>query len=102
MTASQAIDLYDEALNDKEENPGGDDKPVIGNVNGDAFVNAKDAVQILRYASKLSSSLDLMTEEERMQRGNVNGDKFVNAKDAVQILRYASKLSSDLDKVYPK
>ncbi len=102
MTASQAIDLYDEALNDKEENPGGDDKPVIGNVNGDAFVNAKDAVQILRYASKLSSSLDLMIEEERMQRGNVNGDKFVNAKDAVQILRYASKLSSDLDKVYPK
>ena len=29
-----------------------------GNVNGDKFVNAKDAVQILRYASKLSSDLD--------------------------------------------
>ncbi|MCI8372951.1 MAG: hypothetical protein HFI75_11270 [Lachnospiraceae bacterium] len=75
-------------------------KPVIGNVNGDNFVNAKDAVQILRYAAKLSSTLDDMTEEERMLRGNVNGDKFVNAKDAVQILRYAAKLSSTLDDIY--
>ena len=90
--SSQVIDL----------DTGKAEAPVIGNVNGDNFVNAKDAVQILRYAAKLSSTLDDMSEDERMLRGNVNNDRFVNAKDAVQILRYAAKLSSDLDQVYPR
>lgn len=49
-------------------------------VNGDGYINAKDATVILKMA------VGMIPKD---MRGDVNGDGYVNAKDATTILKYA-------------
>ena len=58
---------------------------VLGDVNHDGKINSKDAVLVLRYATKQigADALDLDVAD-------VNGDGQYNSKDAVLILRYAT------------
>ncbi len=69
---------------------------LLGDVNGDGSVDAKDATQILRYANGKSSSLNQMSETEQLASADVNGDRTVDAKDATQILRYVNGKPSAL------
>ncbi len=69
---------------------------LLGDVNGDGTVDAKDATQILRYANGKSSSLNQMSEAEQLASADVNGDKTVDAKDATQILRHVNGKPSAL------
>ena len=57
---------------------------LLGDVNGDGEVNAKDATLVLQYAIDL---IDL--EEHQVILADVNKDGGVNAKDATLILQYA-------------
>ncbi len=69
-----------------------------GDLNGDGAVNAKDALQISRYAAGKSSLFD--PENERaylLACADINGDGAVNARDALQISRYAAGKPSLLD-----
>lgn len=53
--------------------------------NGDGYVNARDALYILKECAKLSNDLSL----------DANGDGYVNAKDALFVLKYAAGLIAD-------
>ena len=55
---------------------------ILGDVNGDGFINANDALLILRYSLGL---IDLNNQLEAA--GDVNGDGFINANDALYVLR---------------
>jgi len=72
-----------------------------GDANGDGTVNAKDALQISRYAagkgSVFGSSSDGEWEAYRFAAADVNGDGLVNSRDALQISRYAAGKSSQFD-----
>ncbi|MBQ7171179.1 MAG: hypothetical protein IJR89_02760 [Clostridia bacterium] len=74
---------------------------LYGDVNDDGAVNAKDALQISRYAAGKSSLFDSDADPEtaayRLRAANVNKDAAVNAKDALQISRYAAGKASQLD-----
>jgi len=70
-----------------------------GDVNGDNFVNALDATQILRFANGKSSVLSGAEKDSVLYKAaDVNSDGLVNALDATQILRYANGKSSVLTK----
>ena len=56
---------------------------ILGDVNGDNKVTAKDSMQIQRYAVKLIS-----LDEDQLKRADVDGDNKVGNKDALNILRY--------------
>ncbi len=56
---------------------------ILGDVNGDNKVTAKDSMQIQRYAVKLIS-----LDEDQLKLADVDGDNKVGNKDALNILRY--------------
>lgn len=60
---------------------------VIGDVNGDGEITAKDA----RLALRISAKLDVPTAVQKAA-ADVNGDGDVTAKDARSILRVSAKL----------
>ncbi len=62
---------------------------VIGDVNGDGEITAKDA----RLALRISAKLDVPTADQKVA-ADVNGDGDVTAKDARSILRYSAKLDT--------
>lgn len=59
----------------------------FGDVNGDNYINAVDALMVLQYAARIE---DL--SEQSLLSADVTGDSKVNAEDAYSILAYASKL----------
>lgn len=59
----------------------------LGDVNQDSFIDAFDALQILRYISKLTT-----LEPNSLAAADVNGDTYVDAFDALAILRYKAGL----------
>ncbi|MBR5152899.1 MAG: dockerin type I repeat-containing protein [Clostridia bacterium] len=65
----------------------GDDEPdyVLGNVNGDAYINSSDALKVLQIASGSYTP----TETERLA-ANVNGDAYINSGDSLKILQFAA------------
>ena len=71
---------------------------LLGDVNKDGSVDAKDATQILRSANGKTSAFDSMSEAEALGRGDVNKDGSVDAKDATQILRFVNGKPSVLSK----
>ncbi len=71
---------------------------ILGDVNKDGSVDAKDATQILRSANGKTSAFDSMSEAEALGRGDVNKDGSVDAKDATQILRFVNGKPSVLSK----
>lgn len=62
----------------------------LGDVNDDTYINASDALQVLKFAAKLETP----TETQALA-ANVNRDGYINASDALMILKYAAKLISD-------
>ena len=62
-----------------------------GDVNMDGFIDAGDAILILRYAVELETLTD-----EQKSVANVNGDSFIDAGDAIRILRYDAQLIDEL------
>lgn len=65
--------------------------PQPGDINGDGYVDAGDAILCLRHAVGL---IELTTQQK--SAGDVNRDGFVDAGDAVRILRYNAKLIDSL------
>lgn len=63
---------------------------LLGDVNGDNLVNARDARYVLRFAVGYTDT-GVFPE-----RGNVNGDDVVNARDARYILRFAVGYDDEL------
>lgn len=60
-------------------------KYVLGDVNDDGYVNADDALQILRHAAGY-----ITLGEEAALAANTHKDGYINADDALMILRYAA------------
>ena len=65
---------------------------LLGDVNEDTFIDAFDALAILKYAA--NADLYPLSDKAKMA-ANVNGDEFYDAFDALLILRYAA---TDIDK----
>ena len=71
-----------------------------GDVNGDGYVDSKDAVQILLYdvgKPSLIRGEDGIVDEYLLSVAKVCGNSTLTAKDATQILRYAANLPSVFD-----
>lgn len=68
---------------------------VLGDVNGDGKINAKDATLILQHAvGVLKDDADFNT-----QAADVSGDGKLNAKDATMILQYSVDIRDELTAV---
>ena len=68
-----------------------------GDVNGDGYVDSKDAVQILLYdvgKPSLIRGSDGIVNEYLLSVAKVCGNSTLTAKDATQILRYSAHLTS--------
>ena len=68
------------------EKTGGEDV-LIGDVNGDGRVNARDARLVLRYAAGLADETEI-----DLTAADYNGDGRINARDARAVLRAAAGL----------
>lgn len=71
-----------------------------GDVNGDGYVDSKDAVQILLYdvgKPSLIRGSDGIVNEYLLSVAKVCGNSTLTAKDATQILRYSAHLTSVFD-----
>ena len=64
-------------------------KYILGDVTGDGFIDAFDAVAVLRYAARLTGAELTGTA---LSAANVNGDTFVDAFDAVYIVQLRAGL----------
>ncbi len=65
---------------------------LLGDVNMDGFVNAKDASQVLIYAAKVAAGQPVsLPDAEWTLRGDFNCDGSVDAKDASALLIYAAE-----------
>ena len=60
---------------------------MIGDLNGDGVVNAKDRALLNRYVAKW----DGYTTLENPDAADINGDGSINAKDRVLLNRYVAK-----------
>ena len=74
---------------------------LYGDVNNDGAVNARDALQISRYAAGKASVLEAGNDADltayRLRVADVNRDGDANSRDALQISRCAAGKSSQLD-----
>lgn len=57
---------------------------IVGDANGDALIDTKDAVLLAQYLAKWKVSVD-------MNAADCNGDGFVDTKDAVLLAQYLAK-----------
>lgn len=65
---------------------------------GDGVINAEDALEVLKYAARLSESFSTeAVVDEGYVVGDVTGDNNINAEDALDILKYAAKLIDSFD-----
>lgn len=67
-----------------------DKKYTLGDVDDDTFIDASDALMILKHSAKL----ELLTERQQLA-ANVNNDLYIDASDALLVLKYSAKLISD-------
>ena len=56
----------------------------LGDVNQDEKVDAKDALEVLKYAVGKA-----VLSQDQQQAAEVNGDGVIDAKDALEILKYS-------------
>ena len=78
---------------DTPDTPDTPDKPVkrlLGDVDGDGKVSAKDSLLIQRYVINLRK-----LDETQQKAADVNGDGKATAKDALEILRYTIRMSKN-------
>lgn len=67
----------------------------MGDLNGDTKIDAKDALQVLKYA--VGKAEFTIVQE---LNADVNEDSSINAKDALEILKYSVGKPSALDRFY--
>ena len=65
-------------------------KYVLGDVNSDGYINANDALMVLRYYAGYIT----LTENQK-QAANTQNDGNINANDALKILRYYAGFITD-------
>ena len=68
-----------------------DEFAVLGDINDDGSINAKDALEVLKYSVEKVEFTD-----KQKRAGDVNKDEVINAKDALEILKYAVNKPSAL------
>ena len=64
-----------------------EDTILMGDVNADTFINAEDALAVLKHAAKLS-----ILEGDALKAADVVDDDAIASDDALQILKYAAGL----------
>ncbi len=69
----------------------------IGNVNGDASIDASDAAAILESAAEAGSGNDATLDADALKSADVNADGMADAADAASILEYAARLGAGED-----
>lgn len=81
----------------EEEEPEPDPTPtsdpddvILGDLNGDAAINAGDALVVLKSVA----GMETLTETQ-LVAGDVNKDEAVNASDALQILKYVAGMITE-------
>ena len=67
---------------------------MLGDVNGDATINAADSSCILSTYALIQTGQDIELTETQLKAADINGDGRVDAKDATDALRYYSYLST--------
>lgn len=71
---------------------------VCADTTGDGVISADDALEVLKYAARLSESFSTeAVVEDGYLIGDVTGDITINAEDALDILKYAAKLIDSFD-----
>ena len=68
--------------------------PELGNVNGDAVINASDAAVILIAAAAVGAGNDSGLTEAQKAAADVNKDKSINASDAAVVLIYSAAVGA--------
>ena len=68
-----------------------DEVAVLGDINDDGSINAKDALEVLKYSVEKVEFTD-----KQKRAGDVNKDEVINAKDALEILKYTVNKPSAL------
>ena len=63
---------------------------MLGDVNEDGMVDAKDSSEVLVYYSRMSTDMEYELSSAQYTAADVNTDKMVDAKDALLILDYYS------------
>jgi hypothetical protein len=71
----------------EEESQGGEEEVLVGDVNGDGRINARDARTLLRLVAGLTNE-----GEAKEAAADVNNDGRVNARDARTLLRQIAGL----------
>lgn len=77
------------------ETPSGD--YTIGDVNGDEEINAKDALDILKFGAEIIDQFTNATTKEKIPDlvGDVTNDEEINAKDALDVLKFGAEIIDD-------
>lgn len=65
---------------------------LYGDTNRDNAINAKDALEVLKFAAKGLEDFPVIDGELTWKVGDVNADHSINAKDALDILKYSAKI----------
>ena len=71
-------------------NPGELPETTLGDVNGDALINASDAAQVLIHSASVGAGNAGTLTKLQAMTGNVSRDFQINATDAARILIYAA------------
>lgn len=90
------IDVNIKNISDKEtdapkDTPQPSGKFIMGDVNSDGAVNAKDALVILKHAAKL----EVLDNHITVLAADVTDDTSIDASDALEVLRFAAGLRAE-------
>ncbi|HQM00297.1 MAG TPA: dockerin type I domain-containing protein [Ruminococcus flavefaciens] len=66
---------------------------VMGDVTGDAIIDARDATDVLTEYAKTSTGQESKYTEEQKKSADVNNDNIIDGRDATAILTYYAKTS---------
>ena len=69
-----------------------DEEVLLGDVNGDGEVNAKDLTALARHLAKI----DTITDETLLKNADTNRDSNVSAEDLTQLAKFVAKIISSL------
>ncbi|MDD7185058.1 MAG: dockerin type I domain-containing protein, partial [Oscillospiraceae bacterium] len=72
----------------------GDVQNIPGDVNGDGFVNASDASDILAEYALISSGEPATFSDIQKISADFNNDGLINSSDASEVLAYYAEISS--------
>lgn len=89
----KTTDSDNKDTSDTPDLPGTPDIPearMLGDVNNDGKISAKDSIMVQRYVIKLTA-----LDDKQLKTADVSGDNKVTTKDALDILRFTIKLSKN-------